>query len=89
MLLPEALHAHLVDSLQSTRPTGLGDELLRRADRTVERLDEPLVVVLGESDSSVFIDDCGGVCDRPIEKELRHRDAQEAGGLRQKVIVVR
>src|SRR5665213_4251958 len=78
-----------VDSLQSTRSTGLGNKLLSRVDRTVERLDESIVVILGEPDRSVRVDDGGGVCDRPIEKELRHRDARQASGLRQKIVVIR
>jgi hypothetical protein len=48
MVFPEALDAHSADSLQSTCSTGLGNELLRWMDGTVQRLDEPLVVVLGQ-----------------------------------------
>jgi hypothetical protein len=43
----EALDAHSVGSLQSTSSTGLVNELLRCVDRSVERLDESLVIMLG------------------------------------------
>jgi hypothetical protein len=89
VLIPEALDAHSVDALQSTRSTSLGNELLRWMDGTVERLDEPLVVVLGEPDRPVLVDDGGGVRERPIEKELRYRDARQASGLGQQVVIVR
>ena len=55
VVFPEALDAHSVDSLQSTRSTGLGNKRLRWMDGTIERGDEPLVVILGEPDRPVRV----------------------------------
>jgi hypothetical protein len=88
-MITEALDAHSVDSLQPTRSTGLGNKLLWWVDGTVECLDEPIVVILGKPYRPVRVDNGGGVCDSPIEQELRHRYARQASGLRQQVVIIR
>ena len=41
--------------------------LLRRMDRAVQRRQEPLMVVLGQLDRTVCVDDGGGVSDGSVE----------------------
>jgi hypothetical protein len=88
VVIIEAFDTHSVDPLEPTGSACLGDQLLGWPDRPVECSNEPLVVVVSQSNRPMCLHELRGFRYRSIQEKLRYGDARQPGGLGQQVVIV-